>query len=164
MLGVALVRKKGSEDLEVDAENPYIIEFHDLFSDESKEDSYTAYSALHAFLLLQSSRLKQYKRFKIYTDGAGCFSSNLFQYYLAHEYLSTFMCTEHTLSEAGEGKTILDAHFSFLSTYISNSVLSGKGRCDVIDAATAAEAVCTGKGIHQTSSYKFEVDRSHEIK
>ncbi len=40
-------------------------------------------------------------------------------------------CTAHYICEIGEGKTYLDAHFSYLKTHITNEVKRGQGMSDM---------------------------------
>ena len=150
LLGFAVVRKNPDEE--------YKIEFHDYITDDTCEDSIAVMAAISGLLkMLEINHEFDGKtKFRVYSDSAGCFSSNALLHFLSKTSTTTrFICIESAISEAGEGKTFLDAHFSYLKAFLENSVLEGKGSMDVIDAETAAKALSRNNGIKDTSTYSI---------
>lgn len=167
LLGVAIVRKRTAEELGQSKKlSKFLVEFHDLISDNTTEDTFAAISAIEGLLkiLRKEDKYRKYDSFKVYSDSAGCFSSNEMTYWLGRLFKTTgFKCLMHFLSESGEGKTFLDAHFAFIMVYMKNRVVEGRGSLDVIDASSAAKTLSVDGGIENTRVFFFVINREKEV-
>jgi hypothetical protein len=82
------------------------------------------------------------------TDGAGCYSSTHLFYFLAYSHILTgIRVVAHYVSQAGQGKSPLDAHFAYMSQHITRAVLAGKSKTDIIDAESGVAAMQYGGGM-----------------
>lgn len=103
-LGVALVRKRSVQEMEESPKlSKFHIEFFDLLTDETCENSFAVRSAIEGLLkkLRSEESYQKYDSFKVYSDSVGCFSGNDMVYWLARlDRLTDFKCVAHHLSES----------------------------------------------------------------
>jgi len=93
-------------------------------------------------------------------DGAGCFSGNEYLNWLVHMgNITGIKCESHYLCESGEGKTILDAHFSYLMMHLKNVVKEGRGEMDIMNSADVVSALNANGGIASSCSHQFILNR-----
>ncbi len=59
----------------------------------------------------------------------------------------------HFVSEAGQGKTMLDTHFSYAGRHVITSVQSGKGTRDIMSASDCVTALRERGGVANSTSH-----------
>ena len=99
--------------------------FNDL-GDDKKEDGFAVWSSFVDSLKLFKSEFPTVSKATLFSDGAGCYSG---------AYLAVNLCVvgkltgifiiAHYVSEAGKGKSILDANFGTLMNHVRRVIDAG---------------------------------------
>jgi uncharacterized C2H2 Zn-finger protein len=141
----------------------YVAEIYDAVMDDVKENGHTAFSATQAITQMFKHNNPHITKMKIMTDGAGCFQGKHFFLYLPLlGRLAGIRVTDHYLSETGQGKTILDGHFSRVKQNLWRSVRLGAGDCDVRNAACAVVAASRAGGIAGTKTFELKINTTND--
>ena len=103
------------------------------------------------------------------TDGAGCYSGAYLFAFLPLLYRMTGVkIIRHYISEAGQGKTMLDTHFSYCMRHVSISVSSGRGANNLTSGIAVVVALQQRDGVAHsiaealtfgTTNKSFEVNK-----
>ena len=140
--------------------------FYDCLADDSKEDSFAVAShfqgALSDYKLHNGAHVNEVITL---SDGAGCLSGlELLLLMPLMGKWSGIRVVESFISEAGCGKTPLDAHFCYGRSHALHTVKAGKGDFDIHDAASAAYCLVQRGGIENTTVAEVVYHRDKQMK
>ena len=127
--------------------------FHDLITDDSKEDATAAKWMLEASVKKFKHDHPNIKKAVVMTNGAGCFAGTEFTVFLGHlGKLTGVRCVMLLVSEVGCGKSSLDTHFCYANLHCQRMVRQGEGKKDIFCAEHAAKALARGGGLASSES------------
>jgi hypothetical protein len=159
--GTMMIRKKRSEEMETHQGSQYVTTFTDVLIDNTPEDGPAVAAVLEHILKEYKIANPEINRAKLFTDGAGCFTSSFLLIFLTQiGKLTNIRITDVFISEAGCGKTALDTHFGIMRVHIIKRVLAGQGANDITDATSCVITASTGKLVGSTNikAMKLEAD------
>ena len=167
LLGMAFSRLKSAEEIELESSDPLIYrsqvktDYIDLTTDEASEDAYNTF----AIIILAC---KEYKRKNphisklIFTsDGAlalkGCEMLQLV--FNLNQYIPDLVVVSQIVSEAGCGKSHLDAHFCYIMIFLTRLVADGQGSNDIKNAKDVSRVLQLNGGVRNTTVHCVNVNR-----
>ena len=144
-------------------EDEVAVEYHDMVTDDKKEDGFAVLSACEASFNAFSIRHPGRTHAAIVCDGAGCYHGKYTS--LAWPYIAKHLpmvVQSLATGEAGKNKSSLDGHFGVARNFVINSVAAGLGTNDVASAAGLAKALRYQGGMEASYVSLFAADRSKQ--
>eukprot|EP01034_Spumella_vulgaris_P031590 gene31590-39023_t len=148
--GTMIIRKATAEEKlemqtnkrQISCTSKCVVEFIDISVDNTKEDGYSVASLTEAVLKMYKQRNNFIDEAFLFTDGAGCFAGNFLALFLTRSFeLTGIRVMDHFLSQAGCGKSQLDAHFAYVTYHLTESVRRARGDGDLTGADSIAKAL-----------------------
>jgi len=142
-----------------------VVDFIDVLTDDSKEDSFQVSCLIQAGVIEYKLRCARagiiITSMVLLTDGAGCFAGTEFAAAVGDFGRTTGISVSlHIVTEAGCGKSFLDAHFPFAMAHCSNVVRHGRGTSDIECAKDCAAALSELGGLANSVSIYVDVRRA----
>ena len=144
----------GKENVLAHLQSDKVIQYVDTLVDNAAEDGHAVSSILEYNIKDYKNRNPHIDNAILMTDGAGCYSGTFLLCFLSVVYKMTGVkILRHFVSEAGQGKTMLDTHFSYAGRHVITSVQSGKGARDIMSASDCVTALRERGGIANSTSH-----------
>jgi hypothetical protein len=167
--GLMMIRRRTAEEfasaqVKFANKSSCVVEFIDCLMDNGKEDAFAVSSVLEFALIKYKEKYPFISEANIMSDGAGCFKSAYLLLFLANcKALTGVRIMNQYISQAGQGKSQLDAHFAYAMKILYIVVNNGKGSNDVIDAASAIKALSDMKRIANSTAYHLVLNNQNPI-
>jgi hypothetical protein len=155
--GTLFIRNKRPEEYDTLNMNPLkinnfqsdkTITFVDSIVEGATEDGHAVSSILERNIGEYKIRNPAVEEAILMTDGAGCYSGvYLFAFLPLVHTMTGIKIIRHYISEAGQGKTLLDTHFSYSIRHVHTSVCSGKGDNNITSGDDCVRALQQRGGV-----------------
>jgi hypothetical protein len=138
-------------------------QFYDLLCNDSSEDSFLTVNMIEIALKELKKKVPRLIKASVVTDGAGCFSGTNFCHALGYMGQKTgIRVLVHIVTEAGCGKSPLDAHFCYVRKHLIRMVTQGRGQQDVSNAEDCTKALSRGGGLASAKAGFVTISRELE--
>ncbi|KAJ1393691.1 hypothetical protein B484DRAFT_472973, partial [Ochromonadaceae sp. CCMP2298] len=162
--GLAVVRKVLNPGGVADATTGllYKLETHiiDAVSNDGCEDYVSCTASIQIGLSKIKVQFPEVKGIKLFLDGAGALAGiatlrelSIFGTRIDLPIFAVFVCV------SGDGKTALDGHFAYAMMVVWINVVAGRGRGDIVDAASLVTALSKNGGITGSQALQIRFQR-----